>query len=224
MGMAIAKSGLFGMKTPEQAIALMLIAQAEGRHPAAAAQDYDIIGGRAAKKSEAMLRDFLAAGGKIEWHLLTDEAAEATFSHSAGGAVRLRWDMPRAVRAGLANKDNWKKWPRAMLRSRVVSEGCKTIYPVATSGMYTPEEVQDMEPLREVNKESSSEKLAQIQAEKAKLLPGVTPPVTAKEFYNSVADSPGGLDAVKALVATLIQSGHEAHALELSGLLNGEAP
>ena len=32
MGSAIAKSNLFGVKTPEQAVALMLIAQAEGLH------------------------------------------------------------------------------------------------------------------------------------------------------------------------------------------------
>ena len=36
MAIAIAKSGLFGAKSPEQAFALMLIAQAEGRHPAEA--------------------------------------------------------------------------------------------------------------------------------------------------------------------------------------------
>jgi hypothetical protein len=39
MAGAIAKSGLFGMKTPDQALALMLIAQAEGMHPALAARD-----------------------------------------------------------------------------------------------------------------------------------------------------------------------------------------
>lgn len=46
MGTAIAKSGLFGMKTPDQAVALMLIAQAEGMHPAIAARDYHVIQGR----------------------------------------------------------------------------------------------------------------------------------------------------------------------------------
>jgi hypothetical protein len=43
MASAIAKSGLFGMKTPDQALALMLIAQAEGMHPAIAARDYHVI-------------------------------------------------------------------------------------------------------------------------------------------------------------------------------------
>jgi len=141
MAQAVAKSALFGMKTPEQALALMLISQAEGRHPALAARDYDIVQGRPSKKAEAMLRDFLAAGGKVEWQELSDERVAATFSHPNGGSVLIDWTMERAKTAGLGGKDNWKKYPRQMLRSRVVSEGVRTVYPAATSGMYVPEEV-----------------------------------------------------------------------------------
>jgi hypothetical protein len=144
MSVAIAKSGLFGAKTPEQAMALMLVAQAEGLHPASAARDYDIIQGRACKKSEAMLRDFLAAGGSVQWHALSDTQAAATFSHPAGGSIRIDWDMKRASTAGLSSKDMWKKYPRNMLRARCVSEGVRTVCPMATGGMYTPEERQDM--------------------------------------------------------------------------------
>lgn len=151
MADAIAKSGLFGIKTKEQALALMLIAQAEGRHPATVARDYDIIQGRPAKRTEAMLRDFIDAGGKVEWHKLDDAVADATFSHSQGGAVRISWDMKRAATAGLNAKENWKKYPRQMLRNRVVSEGIRSVYPAATSGMYEPGEVQDMGPIKDNN-------------------------------------------------------------------------
>lgn len=144
MANAVAKSGLFGAKTLEQALALMLIAQAEGRHPASAARDYDIIQGRPSKKAEAMLRDFLAAGGNVEWQTLTDEKVSATFSHPQGGSVMIEWDMNRAKTAGLSTRENWKKYPRAMLRSRVVSEGVRTVYPAATGGLYAPEEAEDV--------------------------------------------------------------------------------
>lgn len=144
MAVAVAKSGLFGVKTADQALALMLVAHAEGRHPALAARDYDIIQGRPAKKSEAMLRDFLESGGKVEWHSLDDTIAEATLSHPAGGSVRIAWDMKRAIAAGLGGKDMWKKYPRQMLRARVISEGIRTVCPMATSGMYVPEEVVDI--------------------------------------------------------------------------------
>ena len=48
MAGAIAKSNLFGVKTPDQAVALMLLAQAEGMHPAKAIQEFHIIQGRPA--------------------------------------------------------------------------------------------------------------------------------------------------------------------------------
>lgn len=144
MAVAIAKSGLFGAKTPDQALALMLVAQAEGLHPASAARDYDIIQGKGAKKSEAMLRDFLKSGGTVKWHALDDSKADATFSHPAGGEVRIVWDMHRADVAGLKGKEMYKKFPRQMLRARCVSEGVRTVCPMATGGMYTPEEVQDI--------------------------------------------------------------------------------
>lgn len=140
---AVARSGMFGIKTKEQAMVLMAISQAEGRHPALAARDYHIIQGQPAKTAVAMQRDFLEAGGKIKWNEVSDTVAEAAFTHPQGGSVTIRWDMQQAERAGLRGKDMWKKYPRQMLRSRVVSEGVRTIFPAATSGMYVPEEARD---------------------------------------------------------------------------------
>lgn len=142
---SMVKSKLFGIQSVDQALALMATAVAEGRHPASVSQDYSIIQGRPSKRSEAMLRDFLAGGGRVEWHELTDENAEATFSHPAGGRVRITWDMARAEKAGLTGRGGmYQKYPRAMLRARCVSEGVRTVFPAATGGLYTPEESHDI--------------------------------------------------------------------------------
>ncbi len=145
MAQAIAESQLFGLKTPQQALALMLIAQAEGLHPAVAARDYDIIMGRPAKKSEAMLRSFLAAGGKVEWHALTDVLADATFTPPNGGPLRISWDVDRAKKAGLYDKKDslHLKYPRRMLSARCISEGIRTVWPLATGGLQAPEEIDE---------------------------------------------------------------------------------
>ena len=145
MATAIAKSGLFGMKTPEQALALMLVAQAEGYSPALAARDYHVIQGRPALKADAMLARFQAAGGKVEWRKYTDAEVSAMFSHPQGGTLELSWTFEQAKKIGLTGKDNWKNYPRAMLRARVISEGIRTIYPGVVAGSYTPEEVQDFD-------------------------------------------------------------------------------
>jgi len=143
-GQYISKSGLFGVKTPEQAIALMLVAQAEGRNPFEAARDYHIIQGRPALKADAILARFQQAGGTVHWVELSDTKAVAEFSHPQGGKVTIDWDIERAKRAGLLGKDNWRNYPRQMLRARVISEGVRTIYPGVCVGTYTVEEEQDM--------------------------------------------------------------------------------
>lgn len=200
MANAMAKSRLFGVQTQEQAIALMLVAQAEGRHPASAANDYNIIQGRPAKKADAMLRDFLASGGKVQWEQLDDTAAIAVFSHPAGGSVKISWDIKRATSAGLGAKDMWKKYPRQMLRSRTVSEGIRTVCPMATSGMYVPEEVTEFAPEKNITptagaadniSEETAQKMRDLQAEVLKFYDAgqITDAVLTYENANLDADS-----------------------------------
>jgi hypothetical protein len=144
MATAVAKSGLFGVRTPDQAMSLMLIAQAEGLHPAIAARDYHIIQGRPSLKSDALLARFQANGGKIEWIEYTDQAVAAKVSHPAGGVVEIRWTFQMAERAGLTKNATWRQYPRQMLRARVISEGVRAVFPGVAVGVYTSEEVQDM--------------------------------------------------------------------------------
>jgi hypothetical protein len=190
LAVSVAKSGLFGIKTPEQALALMMVSQAEGRHPALAARDYHIIQGTPAKKAEAMQRDFMLAGGKIEWHVLDDAHASATFSHPQGGTVKIDWDMDRAKKAEIRNP-MWAKYPRQMLRSRVISEGVRTVFPAATSGMYVPEEVQDFDrPLRDVTPQKSTPRHDPETGEihEAQFAPGPTVADLEMRFINYAAE------------------------------------
>jgi len=145
MAVAFAKSGLFGIKTPEQGVALMLIAQAEGMHPAIAARDYHVIQGRPALKADAMLARFQQAGGKVVWNAYSDTEVSGTFAHPAGGSATVSWTINQAKNAGLTGKDVWKQYPRAMLRARVISEGIRTVYPGVSVGVYTPEEIEDFD-------------------------------------------------------------------------------
>ena len=144
MAHAVAASNLFGMKTADQALALMLVAQAEGQHPATITQDYDIIQGKATRKTHSVLARFQQMGGTVEWHELTDQIADATFSHKSGGRLRMTWTFEQAKKAGLTNKDNWKNYPRAMLRARCIAEGIRAIFPAALGGMLVSEEAQDI--------------------------------------------------------------------------------
>lgn len=147
MAKSAADSNFFpGVKTPQQALVLMALAQAEGIPPIQAMMRYDVIQGRPAKRSQAMLADFLSSGGRVEWLQHSDQCCEAKFSHPQGGEITVRWDLEKAKKADLLGKDNWKKHPESMLHARCVSNGVRFVYPAATGGLYDPAEVQDFEP------------------------------------------------------------------------------
>jgi len=146
MAASVAKGGLFGVKTPDQAISLMLLCQAEGLHPMTAVSQYHIIQGRPALKSDALLARFQQAGGKVEWPVYQDDKVTGRFSHPQGGTLEVTWTMKDAARAGLANKEVWRQYPRSMLRARVLAEGIRTVYPGVMAGTYTVEEVRDFGP------------------------------------------------------------------------------
>jgi len=146
MAEVAAGSKMFGFKNPQEAMAIMLLCQAENLHPAVAMRDYHVIQGRPALKADAMLARFQQAGGSVNWKDYTDEKVTGVFSHPAGGTLEVSWTLAKAKAIGIANKDNWRNYPRAMLRARVASEGIRSVYPGCVVGVYTPEEVQDFTP------------------------------------------------------------------------------
>ena len=150
MAEVAAKSKMFGFKSTEEAMAIMLLCQAENLHPAIAMRDFHVIQGRPALKADAMLARFQQAGGAVNWKVYEDEQVTGIFSHPQGGSLEVTWTLAKAKLIGIANKDNWKNYSRAMLRARCVSEGIRSVYPGCVVGVYTPEEVQDFTPPREV--------------------------------------------------------------------------
>ena len=126
---AFAMSNLFGFKNESEAFSLMCIAQANGLHPAKAAERYHIIQGRPAMKADAMLSSFQESGGKVKWIKRTDTECKLWLSHPQGGELEVTWTIGRAQKAGLGGKDNWKKFPAQMLAARCVSEGVRALFP-----------------------------------------------------------------------------------------------
>jgi hypothetical protein len=146
MAEVAASSKMFGFKNTQEALAIMLLCQGENLHPAVAMRDYHVIQGRPALKADAMLARFQQSGGTVQWKEYTDEQVTGVFTHPQGGTLELSWTLQQAKAIGIANKDNWKNYPRAMLRARVISEGIRSVFPGCVVGVYTPEEVQDFEP------------------------------------------------------------------------------
>ena len=147
--MNIVNSGFCGFKNKSEVITLALIAQDEGRSIGSVARDYHIINGRPALKADAMLARYQAAGGKVEWMEISNNRCSAKFTHPNSGTFELSWTIEDATKAGITSNPTWKKYPRAMLRARVISEGIRTSFPAVICGTYTPEECEDMEPVKQ---------------------------------------------------------------------------
>ena len=145
MASAACKSGLFSMPSPEAALTLMLLCQAEGLHPIQALRQYHIIKGRPAMRADAMQAAFQNAGGKLQWIERSDARCSVEVTHPAGGTCIVTWTIEQAAKAGLTNNPTWQKFPRAMLSARCISEAIRAVYPAVVCGLYTPEEVQDFD-------------------------------------------------------------------------------
>lgn len=199
MAETIAKSRLFGVTQVDQVVALMLMAEAEGRHVASAMQDYSVIQGKPSLKAEAMLARFQQAGGKVKWTCLTDERVAAIFSHAQCEPVEIDWDMARAKQAQLANP-MWKKYPRQMLRARVISEGVRTAYPGVLGGLYAPEEQIDFEPPAQTSRQAGAPAIAPPRdAEVTAAGAGDLTPTAPVAFHDQPSNVPGGFKSLKTI-------------------------
>ena len=141
------ESGFFGINNLAAGLTLMYMAEAEGSHPATAFMEYHVIKGRPALKADAMLARFQKAGGLVEWEEMTDTMVSAYFSHpkSCPKPMRVDWTWERAKKAKLTDSQTWQKYPRQMLKARVISEGVRMTFPGVTVGVYTPEETEEFD-------------------------------------------------------------------------------
>ena len=99
----IAKSGMDGFKTAEQATVALLLALAEGIPMGRVIHEYHVINGRLSLRSECMLARFQKAGGAVEYHLHNDTEVSLTASHPKGGSLLVTWTIERARKAGLTS-------------------------------------------------------------------------------------------------------------------------
>lgn len=186
------KSRFYGFKSEDEMLPLMLIAQSQGRSFTSVVEEYSVINGRPALKAESMLARFQKAGGHIQWTELSDKRCAAIFSHPQCSPVEVDWDMDRAKAAGLAGRDMWKKFARNMLKARVISDGVRTAYPACLGGVYTPEELGDMEPAH-VSPPSPRGQLAAPEE------PGQVETPREPSFHDQPSNVPGGFKSLKTI-------------------------
>lgn len=56
-------------------------------------------------------------------------------------ATRMSFTIEEAKVAGVTGKDNWRKYPAAMLRARAITALARAVYPDLATGIYDPDEL-----------------------------------------------------------------------------------
>jgi hypothetical protein len=140
----IADSKLFkGVTTPQAALVLMMLCEADGVHPINALRRYHIAEGAPTMRADYMQAAFQADGGKIRVIERTREVARAMFSHPVHCLVEKEFIAEINEFSHLQTKANWKNNPAAMLWARLVTGTIRTIHPGIVAGLYSTEEHED---------------------------------------------------------------------------------
>ena len=133
------------IKTPEQAMAVILKGSELGLPPMAALALIDVIQGVTVIEGQGMLALIFGkvSGAIINFLERTDKICRLEAQRPGGKLTQFSFSMEDAKLADLQNKDNWKKRPRVMLQWRCVAEMAKVVFPDVLAGLYLADEIRD---------------------------------------------------------------------------------
>lgn len=124
-------------------LACVATGRALGLPDMAALRSIHIIDGKATFSAELMVSLVRKAGHSIQGEITDGKATVVGRRGDNGDEMTSTWTTEMAQRAGLVNKDNWKKYPEAMLWARAVSQLCRMLFADVFAGQtYTPDEAE----------------------------------------------------------------------------------
>jgi hypothetical protein len=146
------KSGLLpsGIKSPEAALFVILTGRDLGLSPVQSLRSIHVIQGKIEVAADMQLGLFHTSGGRSQWVTLTNE--QAVLKLEAPWLIEPHTEsftLADAKQAKLGG-DNWQKYPKAMLRSRAITAGLKSIGFDPTAGVYAPGELGGPEVVEEL--------------------------------------------------------------------------
>jgi hypothetical protein len=132
-------------RRPEAVLAALMSGAERGLGPMESLRSVHVIEGRPTLSAEAMRALVLAAGHDIE--IVESNAQKATVVGRRAGSDStsppFTWTLDRARRARLVSKDNWTKYPEAMLLARASTDLCRAVFPDVIAGLASTEEITD---------------------------------------------------------------------------------
>jgi hypothetical protein len=198
--------------------AIVLMGRELGMGTMAACRKLQVIKGTVTERADSQLARFKSCGGRAQFKELTETRAVLVLRHPNGDEHTETFTLDDAKRAGLASNDNYAKHPKAMLRSRAITAGLKSIGWEGAVGIYDPDEIADS---------PAAPEPVVVRAE---------PPTTTEPAKRATADdmrkarhyvqtaSKGQLEAMQGIVEQRLKAGFytPAEADDLFDLINGK--
>lgn len=141
---ALVKTGFLppAIKTPEQALAIILTGRELGIPAMAALNTINVIQGKPTVSPQLMLALIERSGQLEDIEILTgDDYVQVTMQRKNRTEHTERFGKTEAQAMNLFGKDNYKKQPLVMYKWRAVAACARTVFPDVILGLYTPEEM-----------------------------------------------------------------------------------
>jgi len=153
IGQQIAASGMIpGVDTPQKGFFVAITCTQQGISLFDYNRTYHTTPMGPSMRYDAMAAEFRKRGGKYKILSYTAEKAEVEFDFEGEKHIEI-FTFEQAKKCGYAHKkdgslkDTWAGIPEKMLFARAISGGIRKICPEIVAGIYTPEEVEDFQPI-----------------------------------------------------------------------------
>lgn len=124
----------------------IMAGQELGLPPMASLRSIHVVKGRPILSADVMVGLVLGSGVADYFSCVDESATSVTYETRRRGsphAQRNTWTLDDAKRAGL-DGDNWRKYPRAMLKARCRAALARDVYPDVLAGCYDEDEAREL--------------------------------------------------------------------------------
>jgi hypothetical protein len=130
---------------PGKILATVMAGHELGVGPMASLRAFHVVEGKPTADYSFWIARLKAAGYRVEWPERSQERVTLKLTAPDGSSATETWDKARAITAGLWNgKDNWKKYPMAMLSARAVTSLGRAFAGEVMFGCYEHDEAEEI--------------------------------------------------------------------------------
>lgn len=138
-----------GVASPEAAFVVIATGRELGLTAMQSLRGIHMIEGKPSVSADAAMAIVLKHPACESFRMVTSDNTAATYEAKRHGSPpqRMSFTIQDAATAGLSGKDNWRRFPAAMLRARCGLALARAVFPDALMGVYDPDELDRAAPV-----------------------------------------------------------------------------